>query len=147
MNNKADTSADGFTALSFLWRFLVALVLVLITFNPSGFSVYHWIVTAIGASAFGPVHAVVLILVLIGWVIFWVATWRALDTFGVVLAFIALGTIVWLLVDFGLISANSVSAMTWISLVCLAAVLAIGLSWAHIWRRITGQLNVEDTDD
>jgi hypothetical protein len=151
MNEKtsglARSSPDGFTALGFLWRFLAALALVLITFNPSGFSVYHWVVTAIGANAFGPVHAVVLILVLIGWVIFWVATWRALDTFGVVLALIALGTIVWLLVDFGLISANSVSAMTWISLVCLAAVLAIGLSWAHIWRRITGQLNVEDTDD
>ena len=147
MKNKADTSADGFTAMSFLWRFLAALALVLITFNPSGFSVYHWIATAFGASAFGPVHAVVLMLVIVGWVIFWVATWRALDTFGVVLAFVALGTIVWLLVDFGLIAANSVSAMTWISLVCLAAVLAIGLSWAHVWRRITGQLNVEDTDD
>lgn len=147
MNNKADASADGFTALSFLWRFLAALALVLISFNPGGHSAYHWIMTAIGTSSFGPVHAVALILLLIGWVIFWVATWRALDTFGVVLAFVALGTIVWLLMDFGLISAGSVSAITWISLVCLAAVMAIGLSWAHIWRRITGQLNVEDTDD
>jgi Family of unknown function (DUF6524) len=140
-------SPESFSALSFLWRFLAALALVLISFNPSGHSAYHWVVTAIGAGAFGPVHAVVLILLLIGWVIFWVATWRALDTFGVFLAFVALGTIVWLLVDFGIISANTVSMVTWIALVCLAAVMAIGLSWAHIWRRVTGQLNVEDTDD
>jgi hypothetical protein len=86
-------------------------------------------------------------LLLIGWVIFWVATWRALDTFGVFLTFVALGTIVWLLVDFGIITANTVSMVTWISLVCLAAVMAIGLSWAHIWRRVTGQQTVEDTDD
>ena len=146
MASKKD-SPERFTALGFLWRFLAALALVLISFNPSGHSAYHWVITAIGASAFGPVHAVVLILLLIGWVIFWVATWRALDTFGVFLAFVALGTIVWLLVDFGIINANTVSMATWIALVCLAAVMAIGLSWAHIWRRVTGQLNVEDTDD
>ncbi len=146
MATKKD-SPEGFSALSFLWRFLAALALVLISFNPSGHSAYHWVVAAIGAGAFGPVHAVVLILLLIGWVIFWVATWRALDTFGVFLAFAALGTIVWLLVDFGIITATSVSMVTWISLVCLAAVMAIGLSWAHIWRRVTGQQTVEDTDD
>jgi hypothetical protein len=140
-------SPERFSVLGFLWRFLAALALVLISFNPSGHSVYHWVVTAIGAGAFGPVHAVVLILLLIGWVIFWVATWRALDTFGVFLAFVALGTIVWLLVDFGIITANSISMVTWIALVCLAAVMAIGLSWAHIWRRVTGQLSVDDTDD
>lgn len=146
MARKAD-SPDRFTALGFLWRFLAALVLVLITFNPSGHSVYHWELTAIGDGTFGAVNAVVLILLLIGWVIFWVATWRALDTFGVLLAFVALGTIVWLLVDFEIIEANSVSMITWISLVCVAAVMALGLSWSHIWRRMTGQVNVEDLDD
>jgi Family of unknown function (DUF6524) len=146
MASKKD-SPERFSALGFLWRFLAALALVLISFNPIGHSAYHWVVTAIGAGAFGPVHAVVLVLLLIGWVIFWVATWRALDTFGVFLAFVALGTIVWLLVDFGIISANTVSMVTWISLVCLAAVMAVGLSWAHIWRRVTGQLSVDDTDD
>jgi hypothetical protein len=138
---------ERFTALSFLWRFLAALALVLISFNPSGNSAYHWVVTAIGAGTFGAVHGVVLVVLLIGWVVFWVATWRALDTFGVFLAFTALAAIVWLLVDFGIITANTVSMVTWISLVCLAAVMAIGLSWAHIWRRVTGQQTVEDTDD
>lgn len=146
MATKKDSPED-FTALSLLWRFLAALALVLISFNPSGHSAYHWVVTAIGAGAFGPIHAVALILLLIGWVIFWVATWRALDTFGVFLAFVALGTIVWLLIDFGIITATTVSMVTWISLVCLAVVMAIGLSWAHIWRRVTGQQTVEDTDD
>lgn len=147
MNTRVDKSTDGITALGFLWRFLAALALVMVTFNPSGHSAYHWIVNAISAHEFGPLHAVAMALLLIGWVIFWIATWRALDTFGVVLAFAALATIVWLLVDFGVITANSVSAMTWIGLVCLAAVLAVGLSWAHIWRRITGQVSVDDTDD
>jgi NAD(P)-dependent dehydrogenase (short-subunit alcohol dehydrogenase family) len=31
--------------------------------------------------------------------------------------------------------------------VCLAALLAVGLSWAHIWRRLTGQYAVDEIDD
>ena len=48
---------------------------------------------------------------------------------------------------YGLLKADSVDAIAWIVLVCLAGVLAIGLSWAHIWRRLTGQYSVDDTDD
>lgn len=127
-------------------RFLAALALVLLTFNPSGFSAYHWITAAISASEFGPLHLLSIGILLAGWAVFWIATWRALDTLGVVLASIVLGAIIWLLIDIGLLSANSVSAATWIGLVFLAAVLTIGVSWSHIWRRVTGQVNVEHVD-
>jgi hypothetical protein len=36
---------------------------------------------------------------------------------------------------------------TWIVLVGLAAILTVGLSWSHIWRRLTGQYTVDDVDD
>jgi hypothetical protein len=130
-----------------LLRFLFALILVLLTYNPSGQSAYHWISSAIADSAFGPLHLLLLGVLLIGWAVFWIATWRALGTLGVTLASIVLGAIIWLLFDIGLIKTHSVSAITWISLVCLAAVLAIGVSWSHLWRQITGQINVEDVDD
>jgi hypothetical protein len=55
--------------------------------------------------------------------------------------------IIWLLFDIGLLESHSVSAITWIVLVALSAVLAVGVSWSHIWRRVTGQFNVEDVDD
>ena len=74
------------------------------------------------------------------------ATWQALNTFGVILAALALGALVWLLIDLGVLAADSKSAITWISLVCLGGVLAIGLSWAHIWRRVTGQVEMADRD-
>jgi hypothetical protein len=82
-----------------------------------------------------------------GWVIYWIATWRALGTVGVSLAALVLGAIIWLLFDIGLLESHSVSAVTWISLICLALVLAIGVSWSHVWRKLTGQINVEDVDD
>jgi hypothetical protein len=147
MADKKDVATSGMTATGFLWRFVAALVLVLLTYNPSGQSAWHWISSAVSASAFGPLHLLLVGVLLAGWAVFWIATWRALGTLGVVLAAIILGAIIWLLFDIGLLESHSVSAITWIVLVALAAVLAVGVSWSHIWRRVTGQFNVEDVDD
>lgn len=133
-----------FTAASFLWRFAGALVLVLATYNPSGYSYFHWVRRAVGDGGFGPEHLVVGVLVVIGWTILFVATKRSLETLGIVLGALLLGGLVWLLIDFGILSVNSTSVLTWIILVCIAALLAIGLSWSHIWRRLTGQFEVDD---
>ena len=139
--------AKEFTALSYLWRLLFALALVLLTYNPSGWSAFHWIRDGFSNGGLGPVHLLVGVLLLIGWAILWVATWRALDTFGVILVALALGALVWLLADVGILAAGSTTAIAWISLICLAGLLSIGLSWAHIWRRLTGQFNVDDAED
>lgn len=130
-----------------MWRFIAALVLVLLTYNPSGHSGYHWLSGAIANKAFGPTHLILVAILAIGWVIFWIATWRALGALGVALAGMLLGGIIWLFYDIGLLQSHSADAITWISLVCTAAVLAVGVSWSHVWRRLTGQYNVEDVDD
>jgi len=140
-------SGNQLTGAGFLFRLIAALVLVLLTYNPSGESAYHWIAQAVSLSAFGPVHLILVALLLIGWSVYWIATWRALGTLGVTLAAILLAGLIWLLVDIGLLEATSMTAIIWIGLVCLAIVLAIGVSWSHLWRRFTGQLNVEDVDD
>ena len=146
-DKKKDVSTSGMTPAGFMWRLLASLVLVLLTFNPSGFSAYHWITSAIATSTFGPLHLLLLGVLLAGWAVFWIATWRALGTLGVVLAAIILGALIWLLFDIGLLESHSVSAITWIVLIALSVVLAVGVSWSHLWRRITGQFNVEDVDD
>lgn len=145
--NKDRGNGRGLTAAGLLWRFIAALVLVFITYNPSGESGYHWISQAIVDKDFEPLHLILVAVLAIGWVIYWIATWRALGALGVALAALLLGGIIWLLFDIGLLESHSVDAITWISLVCLSAVLAIGVSWSHVWRRLTGQYNVEDVDD
>lgn len=147
MADKTDNISGGLSGIGFLWRFIAALALVLLTYNPSGQSAYHWISSAIAESAFGPLHLLLLAALLIGWVIYWIATWRALGTLGVALAVLVLGAIIWLLIDIGLLKLDSVSAITWVFLVGLSIVLAVGVSWSHVWRRLTGQINVEDVDD
>jgi hypothetical protein len=138
-NNKS----EALSASGFLVRFLAALALVLFTYNPSGHSAYHWIAAAISASSFGPVHLLLIGVLLAGWAVFWIATWRSLDALGVALLAIILGAIVWGLVRIGWIALDSVTSATWVVLVLLAVILTIGVSWSHFWRRITGQVTIE----
>jgi hypothetical protein len=133
--------------LDYLLRVLGPLLLVLASYNPSGTSAFHWVGGAISAGEFGALHFLALVVLAIGWSILLVATWNSLDTFGVILTGCLLGGLVWLLIEWGILAANSTSAITWIVLVCLAGVLSVGLSWSHAWRRLTGQYAVDDADD
>jgi uncharacterized membrane protein len=65
---------------------------------------------------------------------------------GLVLAALALGAIIWLLVSMGWLDLANRGALGWILLVMLAVVLAIGMSWSLVQRRLTGQADVDDVD-
>jgi hypothetical protein len=134
---------------SFVWRFVGVLVLVVATYNPTRFSYVDWLRTSMSdaGGGFGPEHFVVGIIFVIGWAILIVATQRSLGPFGLLLAAALVGGIVWWLTSVGFVSVGSVQALTWVILLCLAAVLAVGLSWSHVWRRLTGQYEVDDGDD
>ena len=135
-----------FNFYSFLWRFIASLILVLITYNPTDFSFVGWVNYAREMGSLGPEHFVVGVALLIGWVILLAATSRSLGAFGLILGGALLGGIVWLLIDVGLLSMSSLTSATWVSLVCVALLLAVGLSWSHVWRRLTGQFEVDDGD-
>ena len=147
MPDKDNKAAGGVTPLGFLLRFIGALILVLATFNPTGESAYHWIVEAVATSSFGPLHLLLIGVLLAGWAVFGIATWRALGPLGVVIAGVIVGALIWLLVDFGILDPDTGSEITWIALIALSLLLAVGVTWSHIWRRVTGQYNVEDVSD
>ena len=138
-----------FNFLSFVWRFVASLFLVLASYNPSEYSYWAWLQAAYSAepSTLGPAHFVVGVVLLIGWVILLAATQRSLGFFGLMLGAALLGGVVWLLVDIGILNVQSMSSATWIGLVCIALLLAAGLSWSHVWRRLTGQFEVDDGDN
>ncbi len=151
MDNKNEKAATGgrrktseFDWASFALRLAATLVLVLATYNPSGYSYAHWLQDGFSNDGLGPEHFVVGVIVLIGWVILLTATQRSMGTFGLILEGLLFGGIVWLLIDFGLLSIDSVAKFTWVILVILSVMLAIGLSWSHVWRKLTGQFEVDD---
>jgi hypothetical protein len=140
------SSAREFGAASFFWRLGASLILVLATYNPTSFSYYRWLLNSRSAGELGPEHFVAGIAVVIGWTIFVVATQKSLGSVGLVLGAALIGGFVWWMTDLGLIAVGSVSALSWVALICLAMLLAVGLSWSHVWRRLTGQVEVDDND-
>ncbi len=143
---KSVKTAREFSFLSFVWRFAATLALVLLTYNPSDFSYIDWLRAADPENPLGPEHFVVGVVLLIGWVILLAATHRSLGTFGLILGAALLGGVVWLLTDIGWLNIETVSSATWVALICIAALLAVGLSWSHVWRRLTGQFEVDGDD-
>ena len=129
----------------FLVRFAGALVLVAATWNPTGYSYGHWLTDTLPKP--GPLVVLAGVVLLIGWVIYLRSTFRALGTLGLVLAAAFFGTLVWLLIDLGWVSTSGVSAMAWLVIFAAAAIMATGLSWSHVRRRLSGQQDVDDVDE
>jgi hypothetical protein len=133
----------GITPGGFLLRLCAALVLVFSTYNPSGHSYFHWVSQL---SKFTPWVALTGILLLIGWTIYLRATARSLGLFGLILAAAFFGSLLWLFIYLGWLHADSVKAMTWFTEVILCGILAVGISWSHIRRRLTGQVDVDEVE-
>ncbi|MDH5737608.1 MAG: DUF6524 family protein [Gammaproteobacteria bacterium] len=132
--------------VDFLLRFLMALTLVLFSYNPTDYCYLSWVMEAWKAGSAGPEHLFVGVLFVIGWSIFLVATFNSLGLTGLILGAVFFASLIWMLVDFGVLAASSMTAVTWIALICLSALLAIGISWSHVWRRLTGQLVVDEIE-
>jgi Na+/melibiose symporter-like transporter len=126
-------------------RFAIALILVFLTWNPIDFNYLDWALEH--WSEYPPVVVFFGLVLIICWVIFLRATIRSLGPVGLTLAAALCGTIVWLIVYFGLVEFANRTAMAWILLVLLAAVLAAGMSWSHLRRRWAGQADVDDLDE
>jgi len=140
---------NDFSWYGFFIRLLFALVLVYTTYNPSGYSYYHWAKEALVAEplTITPSLAMFSVVLLIGWTVYLRATFRSLGLFGLLLAFAFFGIIVWWLIDMGWLGLDNVSIFSYIGLFILSAVLATGMSWSHIRRRISGQADMDDIDD
>jgi len=134
----------GFTLGSFFLRLLSALAVVLLTFNPSGYSYFHWARDAFLGSHVGPLHMLAGIALLIGWVLFVQATRQALGLFGVLLVSSLFAVLVWMLFFYDVVHSTSGAALTWIILIGVAVILTVGMSWAHIRRRLSGQTTVDE---
>jgi hypothetical protein len=130
----------------FLLRLLLSIGMVFATWNPSGYSFTDWLIDGWDANALGAVHAFFAVVLLIGWVILLRATFNSLGMLGLVLGGMLLGATVWLLFDLGVLRGDSTAFYSWIALGCVGLLLAIGLSWSLVWKRMTGQVDVDDFD-
>ena len=137
MNN---TKSGSISFTGIMIRIVVSLLLVLLTYNPGGYSYFHWVLADLGA--FDALKGFVGAGLLVAWGVFVRTALVSLGSLGVILSARVLGTLVWMLYDFGLLSTTRSSAFVWIILVVTGIILGIGLSWSLIRQRATGQVEV-----
>ncbi|MBT3372020.1 MAG: hypothetical protein HOA08_20665 [Rhodospirillaceae bacterium] len=134
-----------FTPVSFLLRWLIAMILVFATFNPTAYSFFRWVAPMDGESL--PLKALAGIVLLIVYVIYFRATWRSIGPIGVTLAAALLAAMAWVSIDLGLLNMAQPTIMTWVLLFAFATILAVGISWSHIRRKVSGQADIDDVDE
>jgi hypothetical protein len=145
MPNVPGPSAGGIAG-----RVIAALVLVFATYNPEGKSFYHWAIAPLidGSTTAGPLSVKFLagLGLSAAWVVFLSATRRSLGIGGALLVLAIAGGLVWMLMDFGVVSAHSARSVTYVVEICTALMLGVGMSWSLLSKKITGQVDVDRTD-
>ena len=127
----------------FFWRWIVAVILVLGTFNPTDYSYLYWLQNGPGPTSMKVLGTITVIIL---YAVYLRATWYSLGIFGTLIMLAFFGALIWVLNDFGLLDVARGSAFTWLSLVAIATILAIGFTWSKVRSRLTGQLDV-DSDE
>jgi hypothetical protein len=138
-------TVERFSIGSFLLRAAFALGLVLLTYNPSGYSYVHMLQD--GFPKITPPEALCGIVLLICWFVFLGATLRSIGVPGMLLAFALFAALIWVIVSWGWVTLDDTGALLWIGLVILALILAVGMSWSHLYQRWSGQATVDEVDE
>jgi Kef-type K+ transport system membrane component KefB len=74
------------------------------------------------------------------------ATWESLSPIGVVLSIAFFAAVIWVMVDIGLLSLEHSLVITWVILIVVSTILAVGMSFSLVRCRVTGQIDVDDVD-
>lgn len=131
--------------MGFVIRWVFAFVLLVVTYNPTEWNYVRWGMANVDSNLsmtvlFGLILGV-------GYIIYLRATLRSIGIFGMILILAVVGTLLWVLFDQGVISLDNPTVNTWIAIVALSIVLAVGLSWSIVRRRLSGQADVDDIDE
>lgn len=131
--------------MGFLIRWLFAFVLVAATYNPTRWDFWHWAKTNFTTQL--PLTVLFGLVLFVAYVVFLRATLRSIGTFGMILVGGVFAALIWVLVDRDVLSLKNSVLNTWLGILALSLVLAIGLSWSFFRRWVSGQYDVDDNDE
>ncbi|MDJ1008055.1 MAG: DUF6524 family protein [Paracoccaceae bacterium] len=130
--------------MGFVLRWIAAFGLLTVTFNPTEWNYVRW--ARENWSDAMPVIVLAGLLLAVAYAVFVTAVLRGIGRFGALLVLAVVAAFVWVLVDFGWVSLEDPGAVTWVVIAALSVVLAMGMYWGILWRRISGQLEVDDEE-
>lgn len=132
--------------VEFGMRWAFAFVLLVATYNPTNWNYGRWALET-WSDGSKPLIVFFGLLLLVGYIIYFRATLRSIGPFGMLLVAALVGSLVWVLYDFGLLNLENRSAQVWLGIFALSVVLGIGLSWSIVRRKLSGQYDMDDVDE
>ncbi|WP_458790016.1 DUF6524 family protein [Yoonia sp. MH D7] len=130
--------------MGFLLRWLFAFILLAATYNPTQWNFTRW--ATVNYQDMLSICVLAGLVLLVGYIIYLRATLRSIGLFGMLLVLAVAGTMIWVLFEQGVISLADPTVNTWLAIIILSFVLAIGLSWSIVRRKLSGQADVDDID-
>jgi hypothetical protein len=130
-----------FGILSWAMRWMAALVIVLGTYNPYGYSYVSWINDDDGLT---PLKTMVGIALLILHIVALLASTRSLGPIGIGLLTALFASAAWVLIDRSWLDIEDPRVFQFTLLFILGTVYGVGLSFSHIRARIAGQYDSND---
>ena len=118
-------------------RTLTVMLLVYGTYNPSGYSYYHWIIQTGGDRLASKLC--VGIVIILGYIICINATIRSLGALLLTPGIILIGSIIWMLSSWGWIDLADATQRTLVLEGALVAIFSAGVPFSQIRFRLTGQ--------
>jgi hypothetical protein len=125
--------------IGILVRMLAVMFLVAATYNPSGYSYYHWAFH--GGTDYWALKIFLGLLVIFGYVFCFYSTWRSLRIMLSVPLLLIIAACLWLLSDWGMIDLSDWLQRTLALETSLVVLLGTGVSFSLIRYRLSGQLD------
>lgn len=131
--------------MGFILRWAFAFILLAVTFNPTRYNFIRW--ASENWRDQMPLTALFTIVLIIAYAVYIRATFRSIGPIGMGLIIALVGALIWVLIDWGVLSLENRSLNVWLGIVLLSVVLGIGLSWSLVRRKLTGQVDIDDVDE
>ena len=130
--------------MGILLRWLGAFILLAATFNPTQYNFTRW--AQANWETQMPLTLLFGLLLGVGYIIYIGATFRSLGAFGMLVIAALFGAVIWVLIDWGVLSLGNTNLTVWLGILALSLILGIGLSWSILRQRLSGQASVDEIE-
>ncbi len=140
-----DQSMKEEANMGIILRWLGAFVLLAATYNPTQINFTRW--AEANWQSQMPLTLLLGLLLGVGYMIYIGATLRSIGAFGILLVGAIVAALVWVLIDYQILTLQNPSLNLWLGIFALSVVLGIGLSWSIIRQRLSGQATVDEVQE
>jgi hypothetical protein len=131
--------------MGILLRWFGAFALLAATYNPTQWNFTRWAESNWNSQM--PLTLLLGLLLGVGYMIYIGATLRSIGAFGIILVAAIVGALIWVLIDYNILTLQNPQLNLWLGIFALSVVLGIGLSWSIIRQRISGQATVDEVQE